>query len=280
VTVDAIRQIHRRFYEEMPNALRWAEDPVTKERLPVNPGEWRRHDVRVGRHVAISPGAVPRFLERIEGVFGGLGKAETVIAAAAVHHRLAWVHPFLDGNGRVIRLMSHAALNEALDTGAVWSISRGLARNVDAYKGHLAACDMARRNDLDGRGTLSEEALAEFTEFFLRTCLDQVTFMEGLVQPDRLRTLILLWAEEEIRLGTLPPKSAMILDALLYRGELRRGDIAGILAVGERQARRIAAALAERGVTASDSTRAPIRLAFPAALVSRWLPGLFPEKPA
>lgn len=48
-------------------------------------------------------------------------------------------------------------------------IARGLARNVDEYKQHLAACDLLRRNDLDGRGSLSEEALAAFTAFFLRT---------------------------------------------------------------------------------------------------------------
>jgi hypothetical protein len=62
---------------------------------------------------------------------------------------------------------------------------------------HLAACDQTKRNDLDGRGNLSEENLAEFTRLFLMTCVDQVTFMEGLVQPDQLRARILLWAEEE-----------------------------------------------------------------------------------
>jgi hypothetical protein len=36
---------------------------------------------------------------------------------------------------------------------------------------------MALSNDLDGRGALSEEALAEFTQFFLKICIDQVTFM-------------------------------------------------------------------------------------------------------
>ena len=79
--------------------------------------------------------------------------------------------------------MSHAMLLEALDTGALWSVARGLARNVAAYKAHLAECDLTRRNDLDGRGNLSEEALARFTRFFLQTCLDQVGFMEDLVQP-------------------------------------------------------------------------------------------------
>ena len=186
----------------------------------------RDRDVAVGRHIPVSAPAVPRFLKRFEEVYSKLGKTETIIAAAAAHHRLAWIHPFLDGNGRVARLMSHATLLEALDTGGVWSIARGLARNVDAYKGHLAACDLPRRNDLDGRGHLSEETLAEFTSFFLTTCIDQVTFMESLMQPDQLRTRILLWAEEEIRLDKLPPKSGAILEAVLYRGELPRGDAA------------------------------------------------------
>jgi Fic family protein len=277
-TTEAICEIHRRFYKEMPDDLKWVEDPVTKERLKIIPGALRHRDVRVGNHISISPGAVPRFLERYESVFSKLGKAEAVLAAAASHHRLVWIHPFLDGNGRVVRLMSHAILLELLDTGAVWSIARGLARNVQAYKTHLANCDMARRNDLDGRGSLSEEALADFTEFFLKTCLDQVTFMEGLVQPDRLRARILLWAEEEIRLGNIPANAGSILDALLYRGEIPRGEVAGILGVGERQGRRVIAALSEKDVVTSSSSHAPIRLAFPASLASRWMPGLFPDK--
>ncbi len=77
--------------------------------------------------------------------------------------------------------MSHSLLLELLDTGAVWSVARGLACNVEEYKTHLANCDLTRRNDLDGRGTLSEEALAEFTRFFLSVCINQVTFMENLV---------------------------------------------------------------------------------------------------
>jgi len=102
--------------------------------------------------------------------------------------------------------------------------------------------------------------------------------MEGLVQPDRLRNRIVMWAEEEIRLGHLPPKSGSILEAILYRGELPRGEAHTVVGTGERQARRIVAALVDKEVLASDSPRAPLRLSFPAALASRWLPGLFPEK--
>jgi Fic family protein len=55
-----------------------------------------------------------------EQVYSALGRAETILAAAAAHHRLLWIHPFADGNGRVARLMSHASLLEVLDTGSVW----------------------------------------------------------------------------------------------------------------------------------------------------------------
>jgi Fic family protein len=264
----------------LPEDLLWVEDSDGKMRERVVPGAWRQHDVQVGRHVAISAGAVPRFLERFERAYGSVGKTESIIATAAAHHRLLWVHPFLDGNGRVARLMSHARLLYALDTGAVWSVARGLARNVERYKELLANCDMPRRNDLDGRGNLSEEALAAFTRFFLTVCIDQVTFMEGLMQPDTLRTRILLWAEEEIRLGKLPPKSGNVLEAILYRGEIQRRDVETLIGAGERQARRIVSALMTRGVLQSESQRSPLRLTFPAALGHRWMPGLFPEKTA
>jgi len=278
IKAEGIREMHRRFCELLPDDLLWVEDPATKEPVRLVPGELRTRDVQVGTHVAVSPGALPRFLERFEQVYGNVGKTESIISTAAAHHRLLWVHPFMDGNGRVARLMSHAMMLDTLDTGAVWSVARGLARNVSEYKKLLADCDLPRRNDLDGRGTLSEEALAEFTRFFLTVCIDQVDFMEGLVQPDRLRTRIVMWAEEEIRLGELPLKSGSILEAVLYRGELLRGDADTVAGTGERQARRIVSALLEKQVLVSDSPRAPLRLSFPAALASRWMPGLFPEK--
>jgi Fic family protein len=158
-SVAAIVEIHRRFCENLPDKLLWTsyQDSDLKER--VKPGAFRDHDVKVGRLIPVSPGAIPRFLERFEEAYSKLGKTDAILAAAAAHHRLAWIHPFLDGNGRVGRLMTHAMLLRSLDTGAIWSVARGLARNESEYKSLLAACDMPRRNDLDGRGTLSEEAL-------------------------------------------------------------------------------------------------------------------------
>jgi Fic family protein len=277
-TSEGISDIHRRFCALLPDDMLWVEEPDTHERLRVVPGELRSRDVKVGRHIPISPGAIPRFLEQFEAAYHRLGRTDSILAAAAAHHRLLWIHPFLDGNGRVTRLMSHGMLLDTLDTGGIWSAARGLARNVASYKAHLAECDLPRRNDLDGRGNLSEEALASFTRFFLEICIDQVTFMEGLMQPDRLRTRILLWAEEETRLNLLPQKAGTVLEVVLYRGELPRGEVAELLGLTARHARRIVSALLDRGVLVSKGPRDPLLLAFPAALASRWMPGLFPEQ--
>jgi Fic family protein len=279
-SADGICEIHRRFCEGLPEELLWVQTLDTKERIKVVPGELRDGNVTVGRHIPVSPGAVRRFLDRFDEVYSNTGKAGTIVGAPAAHHRLLWIHPFIDGNGRVARLVSHATLLEALDTGGVWSIARGLARHVADYKSHLTACDLERRNDLDGRGHLSEEALAAFTRFFLETCLDQVTFMENLVEPNRLRARISLWVEEEVRMGALPARAGSILEAVLYRGELPRGEVADVLGVSDRQARRVVAALTERRVLTSESPRSPLHVAFPAELAGRWMPGLFPEKAA
>lgn len=276
-TLEGICEIHKRFGDLLPEDLRRVKDPESGQRVRVIPGELRLRDVRVGNHVPVSAGALPRFLRRFEEVYNRLGKAEAIFSAAAAHHRLLWIHPFLDGNGRVARFMSYAVLREALDTGGIWSIARGLARQETRYKQHLTACDQPRRGDMDGRGSRSESALAEFTEFFLQTCIDQVDFMEKLVQPDKLRERIRLWCEEQIRTDNLPPQAGNVLEAILDRGELPRGQVPGIVGTGERQGRRIVSALQDAGVVISQSTRAPLHITFPATLAGRWMPGLFPE---
>ena len=74
------------------------------------------------------------------------------------------------------------------------------------------------------------------------------------MRPDRLRTRILLWVEEETRLDLLPPKAGAVLEAILYRGELPRGDVANLLGQTPRHARRIVSELLKRGVLTSKGT--------------------------
>ncbi len=275
-TVANVMEIHNRFCEALPESLKWVENPDTGEREEVVPGKIRKKDVQVGRLVPVSPGAVPRHLEAWEKTYASLGTFETIVNTAAAHHRLLWIHPFLDGNGRVVRLISYAMLRDALDTCGLWSVARGLARNATKYKDHLGACDVARRNDLDGRGNLSEETLAQFTAFFLDICLDQIDFMEGLMRPKDLRGRIMDWANEEVRLKILHEKAKLVLDHILFNGTLERKDLSGIVGMEARQARRVAEPLVKTGLIRAVTTRAPYQLAFPAELTPRLMPGLYP----
>lgn len=278
VTCDNIIQIHKRFYENVPPELLLVENPQTDTHHTVIAGALRTEDVRVGKHIAIEAKLLPDFMHRFQEAYTNLGELDSVLAVAAAHHRFLWIHPFLDGNGRVARLLSHAMLLSALDTNGLWSVSRALAKKEKEYKQYLALCDLDRRNDLDGRGTLSEESLAEFTQFFLARCIDQVRFMQELFVPQTLNERIMLWAKEAIALKKIPYKSDLVLEALLYRGQVMRSDVLQITNTSESQARRITSALLKAGIITSQNLRMPLQLACPASLAHRWFPNLFPDK--
>ena len=63
-TSEGLSEVHLRFCSELPDDLLWVTTPDTGERIKVIPGEFRSRGVTVGRHVTISPGAVPRFMAR------------------------------------------------------------------------------------------------------------------------------------------------------------------------------------------------------------------------
>ena len=99
------------------------------------------------------------------------------------HHRLLWIHPFVDGNGRTARLHTDAFLREiGIGATGVWCLSRGLARNNALYKTALAGADQINTGSKDGRGGLRESKLITFIEFMLDTSIDQVSYMDELLQ--------------------------------------------------------------------------------------------------
>ena len=256
--------------------MRWVGNPDTGEKIRVVPGQMRQRDAQVGRHVAVSPGALPRFMRRFEQCYSGMRDFEVTLNAGPAHHRLLYIHPFADGNGRVTRLMSYATMRRTLDTGGLWSIARGLARRQQQYKQHLATCDEVRRGDRDGRGHLGEAALSVFARFFLEVCIDQVTFMSDLMQPRSMRDRIMKWAEEETAYGNLPARASRVLEAILFRGSLPKSKVADAMGQSVRSARGATNALSKLGIISSAGARADWQIAFPAKLAPRIAPGLFP----
>lgn len=269
---------HREFCSRLPESLLTVENPDTHERLQVVPGELRQRGVAVGRHVPPPGDDLPAFMDRFEQAYATarLTKPRQAIAVAAAHHRLLWIHPFLDGNGRVTRLMSHAMLLDLGVGSALWSISRGLARRSTEYKRLLMAADEPGKGDLDGRGALSQGALIDFCAFFLECCLDQVRYMRELLEPSELQRRIEMYVRDEEDAERLPKRSFALLREALLSGDLERGKVPRLIDVSERTARRVVSALVEKKLLVSESHKAPLRLGFPIDVVERWFPRLYP----
>ncbi len=277
-SVEAVCQVHKRFCELLPSSLLSVDAPDGGPPLSIEPGAIRTVGVRVGRHVAVSAGSVPRFLARIEQAYRSTGQIDGILSAACGHHRLLWVHPFLDGNGRVARLVSYAALRNAIGSKCLWSFARGLGRREQEYKAHLQSCDEPRRGSLDGRGSLSESALAAFVEFFLATCIEEVDFINDLVQPLKLRDRVRTWGLGQLRIGRFPPGSDALLAALVRSGRLDRAEVAILIGATDGLDRQLITALVESGIVQSDDPHSPLRLSFPTKLVDQLLPGLLPRQ--
>jgi Fic family protein len=278
-SVERIRWLHREFYRDASARMLRISHPQGDYDLVA--GEFRsepRHDVAVGLHQPPSSSRVQDFMAHFERRYRLQPKRvfERIIAMAAAHHRLNYIHPFVDGNGRVSRLMSHAmALQSGIGAHGLWSISRGLARGLSdggEYKRMMDATDALRRGDLDGRGNLSLEALVEFVTWFCQVALDQVRFMASLFDLERLEARLRAYVEESLGLSGA---AAELPIAALRSGELARGEASRVTKRPERTARNDLSSLVEAGLLVSDTPKGPVHLCFSTESADALFPRLF-----
>jgi Fic family protein len=274
-------EIHGLLYSKLPEA-----DRVTDEGETIVPGEYRKKSVKAGLHVAPPwddiEGLIQAWAERYRKL---AGTEALLIGAACSHHRLTWIHPFIDGNGRAARLHTHLVLHAMGLTQGLWSPMRGLARTQEQYYARLNNADLSRRNDLDGRGSLSQEALVAFASYFLGICLDQVRFMRGRLDlaslRDRLKSLLLHLQAQPWKTGS--EKSVVKIDALealhyvAMTGPIERSRFVAMTGLGERTGRRVLASLLDFGVLTQESSRSPVEFGVPLASLRFLFPNLWPE---
>jgi len=273
-----LSQLHREFYRRLPEEFQVLEDESGRKHR-VEPGRLRGAVVSVGYHVAPAHEHLSEFLRRFEEFYAPSVQSTPagLVAAAAAHHRLAWIHPFLDGNGRVTRLFTQAWLQCAhTSADGLWTLARGLARRQVDYRAVLSNADERRLHDFDGRGYLSERRLSEFCEFVLTTAVDQLDFMRDLLDLDRMQNRIMGHAERGEAAKELPAGSGLVLREVFLRGQIPRGEVARIIGVSPRTAQTVTGRLLRTGLLVSDSPKGPVRLGFPSAAAGSYLPNLFP----
>jgi hypothetical protein len=223
-------------------------------------------------------------LQRWADVYGGARRGEAaLLALAAAHHRLSWVHPFVDGNGRVMRLHTHAMLAALGYRGGLWSPLRGFARSTQRYYALLAAADEPRRGDLDGRGNLSQQALVDWIGYVLSVCQDQVAFMSGLLRlgdMERRIAACLVYEEHTLRSGVRLAALRPLHYLFVTDSALQRGEFKAMLGLGERTAGTVLKALLGRRLLVSDSPQGPLRFGLPLQALRFYFPALWPEAEA
>lgn len=278
-TVAAVQCLHRELFGRLPPT-----DLLTPDSDPVVPGGLRQREVRVGQHVAPAHASVPQFLERWAGFYGGVRRGEaTLVALAAAHQRLGWIHPFVDGNGRVMRLHTHTLLSALGYTGGLWSPLRGFARSTERYYALLADADSLRRGDLDGRGNLSEQALMTWIHYVLDTCLDQVSFMSAMLDFASLKARIeacLVFEATVVKQGVRQESLRGLHYLFLSGEEMARGDFKAMLGMSDRGATDALGALVKRGLLKSDSPQGKVRFGLPQHALRFLFPRLWPEAEA
>ncbi len=274
--------IHQELYTRMPDEFRWVEDPKSGERMEVVPGALREHNVVAGRHVAPAHEAVGRFLARSSEVYNpsSLGDTRRVLAFAASHQRLLWIHPFPDGNGRVARLYTHAYAHKAgIASRGLWTVSRGLARRHEAYVVALEAADAGRWDDYDGRGNLSERGLNEFCKFFLETCRDQITYMSTMLDlrnlDRRIRGYVQLRFAGVVDEPKLRPEAEYLLTAAMHLGGIERREVSRLSGLGPRTARSLVSELTKEGLLYSDTPKGTLKLGLPMTAAEYYFPRLY-----
>jgi Fic family protein len=206
----------------------------------------------------------------------GLGPARQILQVAIAHHRFNYIHPFPDGNGRVSRLLSHAMAQRAgIGAHGLWSISRGLSRGLPnglPYKAMMDSADAPRAGALDGRGNLSLSALTAFAQWFCEVMVDQLTFMTDQLEFERLGARLATYVEKEL---ALPSTATAIVQDVLLRGEVARGEASRITGLRDRAARDVLSQLTAAGLLASVTPKGPVSLRISATAAEALFPRLF-----
>jgi len=285
-TPEFIKEVHRQFYLSIPESLWEIKSDQGDVIGKVMPGQWRDQNVEVGMHIAPAPESLSALMEGFSETYNPMQfKGDRrLIAIMAAHHRFAWIHPFLDGNGRVGRLITDTALKAAgLDSYGVWCLSRGLANKSGDYKRSLAMADKARQGNYDGRGQLTEKGLLEFCCYMLDTAIDQVEYMSGLLDLVNLRKRIdgYIQARNDGRITSmdkeLKPIAGLILHTAFMYGEISRASAIELCAMPERSARRLLSQLKSDGLLSETSSKSPLRWEVPEHAEPWYFPELAPH---
>lgn len=151
-----------------------------------HPGQFRKGNVKIGgaKHVPVDALQVdPLMQELVDFANEECSPKYDLLKIAMIHHRFVWIHPFENGNGRVVRLFTYALLlkyvfkskDRIINPTAVFCSDR------KAYYYYLALAD---------EGT--DEGLIKWAEYMLTGLKSEIEKLDNLLDKSYLKTNIIL----------------------------------------------------------------------------------------
>lgn len=107
-----------------------------------------------------------------------------LLKAALIHHRFVWIHPFSNGNGRTVRLLTYAMLVKMgfnVNVGRLINPTAVFCSNRENYYHYLSLAD-------DG----SPEGILSWTEYVLTGLKDEIEKIDRLTNYQYLKKEILI----------------------------------------------------------------------------------------
>lgn len=115
----------------------------TLERGPF--GKFREEQIAVGKHMPPKADEVPKLIEAMIVWLNREGKQlPAVMVSAIIHYVFEYIHPFMDGNGRVGRILAAWILYQrTFDRYHIFSVDEVYLQNRDKYYRELHKVDLS-----------------------------------------------------------------------------------------------------------------------------------------
>lgn len=177
-------KINRPFVREIHLKL-MADLPVNEE-SDNTPGSYRRFNVAITKSKHRPPDwiKVEDYMEELfQFINQERGGKYDLLKTAVAHHRFAWIHPFGNGNGRLVRILTYAMLAKQgfnVHRKRLINPTAIFCNNREEYYNHLARADEG-----------SDAGLLAWEEYVLKGLNDEISKLDRLVDYNYLKTEIL-----------------------------------------------------------------------------------------
>lgn len=188
-----------------------------------HPGQFRQQNVRIGGASHIPPDFT-RVPELMQELMEFINKEDApkydLLKIAIAHHRFVWIHPFENGNGRVVRLFTYALLLKSVfkSRERIINPTAVFCSNRDEYYSNLSKADSD-----------AEAGMLQWVEYMLRGLKEELEKIDKLSDPIILRDRILIPAlADALNRKFITPESHIVLSIALNAPEstIQSGDLA------------------------------------------------------